>query len=160
MLRCGISLFVLLGAITCLAPSSAQPAKESVEELEKKLKALREQIEELRKKEQDLADQEKRLIEEKRRKEAQARIEAERKEAERRRKEEAQRKAKAAAELKKHYAKIEIRGLLSSGAESVNAFTHPPTMAWTVTINELKWQLNFGDNKNLETRAKALAGKP
>src|SRR5688572_4808499 len=67
-------------------------------------------------------------------------------------------KSKVDAELKKHYARMEIRGVSSQEPEdSAWGYT---TKAWHVTINELKWRLEFGENKELAAQAARLAGKP
>jgi hypothetical protein len=154
-------LVVLLVFGVVAAKNGGQPDKETADELEKKIQQLNDKIEELRKRQNELFREQKALLDKKNEAELRAAEEAARKEAERKANEEAQRKAKEAAEKKKHVAKVEIRGLLSKAPETfpfqANQF---PQAIWTVTINDLKWGLKFGDKKDLVALATKLAGKP
>jgi hypothetical protein len=157
-----LGLLVLLSALTALvARSGAQPGKESDEELAKKIQLLNEQIEKLRQQQNPLFQEQQNRDNERAQDAQRKEQERLRKEAERAQKAEAERQAKEAAEKKKHFAKMEIRGLLGKGPEAGN--WHPglaQTPAWYVTINELKWKLDFGANKELAANAVEFAGKP
>jgi hypothetical protein len=139
-----IGLLVLLSLFgVVVAQTESQPGNEA--EFERKLKALRDEIDALRLKQDKLEAERKVLVDER---------EA------RQRKEEAERKAKADAEKKKHYAKVEIRGILSKKQEP-GGFGFPQLpAAWHVTMNDLRWRLNFGDKKDLAEQASKLAGQP
>ncbi len=146
-----LGLFVLLAALA--ARSGAQAGIESDDELAKKIQLLRDQIEELRKQQNPLLEEQQKRANEKAVEAQRKEQERVRKEAERVQKEVAERQAKELAEKKKHVAKVEIRGLLGKAPET-------QTPAWYVTINELKWTLDFGANKELAAQAVEFAGKP
>jgi hypothetical protein len=140
----GLGLLIVVFAVgVAAAQTGSQFGNEG--ELEQKLKALRDEIDALRKKQDKLEAERKALIDEK---------EA------RQRKDEAERKAKAAAEKKKHYAKVEIRGTLSAKPEQGGFGFPQQSAAWVVTINHARWRLDFTDKKDLADEAAKLAGKP
>ncbi len=153
----GLCLF--LSALTVFAAqTAAQPGKDSDEELAKKIQRLRDQLDPLIQEQKNRNDK---LLEQQRAEaERKAREEAERKAKEEaaKKKAEAERQAKEATEKKKHVIKVEIRGQLGKGPETL-AFGQNG-QAWYVTINDLKWRLDFGAKKDLAAEALKLAGKP
>jgi hypothetical protein len=151
-------VFLLVSALTVFAGRvAAQPAKDSDEELAKKIQRLRDQLDPLI---QERKNRTNKLLEQQRTEaERKAREEAERKAKEdaAKKKAEAERKAKEDAEKKKHVVKVEIRGLMGKGPEAVfNGYGQ----GWFVTIGNMKWRLDFGDKKELTEQAAKLAGKP
>lgn len=127
------------------------------DEEKKKLEEIRRQLQELREKEKELRQQEKLLLEQERallKAKLEKEREAARKEAERRQKEELEKKLKEEAERKKHAAKVEIRGKLIKGVQTVQE-----TPNYQIQINELTWTLHFGTKRELKAEAEKLEGK-
>lgn len=125
----GLIAVLTVGGMLTAQPDDKAPPGDTDAALEKKLKELRDQIDELKRKHQSLESEKKTLLEKRNAKED-------------------------AAEKKKHYAKMEIRGKLVRTSRGNNL---PGT--WHVVINDLTWGLNFGDKKELQASAEKLLGK-
>jgi len=142
----GLLAVLAVGGMLTAQPGDKAPSNNGDDALEKKIKELRDQIDELNRKQQALEKEQKLLLDKK--------YEKERLAQERKAKEDAERQAKEAAEKKKHFARVEIRGKL---VITYHGHNNPST--WQVVINDLTWNLNFGDKKELKASAEKLAGK-
>jgi hypothetical protein len=122
----------ILSGLVCLSLfaglQGAAAADEDVEQTKAKLQAVRKQLEELRQQEQALLKQ-------------------------------LERAAQEAAKRNEAYIKAEVKGILKH--EDVyfpSRFSTPGgqvVKSWTITVEDTKWVLHFGDNKELLELAKA-----
>lgn len=169
-----LCLVLLLTGMPVLAfqPSSVPPGDDD-EELARKIRELEKQINELRTRQNPLLEEQKTREEKKMEKEPlrqeeirKKEYEAQQKEWERQRKEEEARQARIAALKKRQCCKVEVCGTLSylsnGHVQAAPATPAPANLTgrkWQIAVNELLWNLDLKDNKELLAAAQKFANK-